>query len=274
MDGHLVRVSGVPDEVVIDDVRILALLDAEGPFFEAPSAAFPGVTDETWDAARPLDPAAYGEDGGWRPRFHAFALEASGRLVLVDAGVGPADAPAAAWAPVPGRLPAALEAAGIAPGDVGLVVLTHLHADHVGWLIVEGDPLFAGARHVVQRLEVERANAGPMATVVAALAGAGLLDEVEGERDVAPGLVVMPTPGHTSGHQSVLAGRRLMLAGDVLVHAVQLLDPTVRYHYEDDPRTARDTRVALLERVRTEELVLAVPHLGSPFVAKDRLASA
>ena len=88
--------------------------------------------------------------------FRAFVVVApDDTITVVDLGVGTANSPAASWAPGPGRLPEALSALGIAPSDVDTVVLTHLHEDHVGWVLgPAGLPLFADAQHVVQATEV------------------------------------------------------------------------------------------------------------------------
>jgi hypothetical protein len=101
----------------IGPLTITALQDAEGPFFEPREAAFPAATEAQWAAADAFDPAARTTDGRWWLRFRSFAIRyADGPVTLVDAGIGPADAPARSWAPVPGRLPDELAAAGIAPG--------------------------------------------------------------------------------------------------------------------------------------------------------------
>ncbi|MFZ3474432.1 MBL fold metallo-hydrolase [Streptomyces sp. 4.24] len=257
---------------------VVALLDASGAFFEPARTAFPGAGAAAWAAAALVDPGAAGPDGSWLLDFRCFAVaRPHGRWVLVDAGVGPAHGPAAGWAPVPGRLPAALEEAGIAPGDVEAVVLTHLHEDHTGWTLDRaGLPFFPAARYLVQGAEVAALDrADPVWDwVVAPLRATGQLHEVSGVHRLAPGLTLLPTPGHTPGHQSVLvegsgAGggvRDVLVTGDVLVHAVQLADPAVPYSHERDRAAARASREELLALAARRGALLATAHLTRAFV--------
>lgn len=267
--------------------RVLALVDAAGTFFLPASAAFPAATAADWARARRRDPGAFGPDGAWRLPFRCFAVRRpGGRTLLVDAGVGPQNSPAAAWAPVPGRLPAELAAAGVDPDDVDVVVLTHLHADHAGWSMDgTGRPMFRNARYVIQQDEIAALEAGGQEAmlehVVRPLRATGQLDPVRGQVvlvDGQPGgggacggrITAVPTPGHTPGHQSVLVEdghRQVVVTGDVLVHAVQLVAPEVAYRYEADEETARRTRRALLATAETRRAVLATAHLTEPFVA-------
>ncbi|WP_449485501.1 MBL fold metallo-hydrolase [Streptomyces avidinii] len=256
--------------------RVVDLLDASGSFFEPARTAFPGAGADDWARAALLDPGAAGPDGAWRLHFRCFAVaRPGGRWVLVDAGVGPAHGPAAGWAPVPGRLPAALAEAGIAPADVEAVVLTHLHEDHTGWTLdAAGRPFFPGARYLVQSEEVAALDRADRVWdwVVAPLRATGQLHEVTGAHRLAPGLTLLPTPGHTPGHQSVLVeragadGRDVFVTGDVLVHAVQLAAPAVAYSHERDPAAARASREALLERAVRRGALLATAHLTRAFV--------
>ncbi|MGW6708249.1 MBL fold metallo-hydrolase [Streptomyces sp. NPDC054956] len=257
---------------------VTALLDASGTFFEPARTAFPGAGAADWARAALLDPGAAGPDGAWRLDFRCFAVSRPhGRWVLVDAGVGPAHGPAAGWAPVPGRLPAALEEAGIDPGDVEAVVLTHLHEDHTGWTLdPAGQPFFPAARYLVQDAEVAALDrADPVwEWVVAPLRATGQLHEVSGVHRLAPGLTLLPTPGHTPGHQSVLVERSgpgggerdVLVTGDVLVHAVQLADPAVPYSHERDRAAARASREELLALAVRRGALLATAHLTRPFV--------
>ncbi|WP_422743716.1 MBL fold metallo-hydrolase [Micromonospora sp. WMMD754] len=250
----------------VGSITVTALLDGAGPFFQPREEAFPGATDAQWHEADRRDPDAVGPDGGWWLPFRAFALRAGdGPVTLVDAGIGPADALAASWAPVPGRLPAELTAAGIDPADVRTVVLTHLHSDHVGW----AGPLFGNADHLVQRAELdalELFHPDLPARLLGPLRAAGRLRVLDGETRLTPGVRVLSTPGHTPGHQSVLVEHgddRLLVTGDLLVHSIQLVDPSLPYAHEEDPPRARASRESTLRTL--SPLLLATPHLPAPF---------
>lgn len=263
--------------------EVMPLVDASGPFFLGRQAAFPEATSHDWDVARLVDPSAFGLGETWLLDFRCFVIRGPrDRLLLVDTGVGPDGSPAAAWAPTPGRLPAELELAGIDPRDVDTVVLTHLHEDHYGWSVgLDGTPMFANARYIVQRREVAALAEGDAAVgyVVDPLRATGQLDQVSGAARVtlATGrsggsIRVVPTPGHTPGHQSVVIDsrdRQVIVTGDVLVHAVQLVDPDVSYRFEADPEVARRTRHTLLIGARQRHTVLATAHLRQPFIELD-----
>ncbi|MEW2375500.1 MBL fold metallo-hydrolase [Micromonospora sp. NPDC047812] len=267
----------MPSSRILGSITVTALTDGEGPFFQPRAEAFPDAGPEHWRAADRRDPGTVTADGRWWLPFRSFAIRAGdGPVTLVDAGIGPAGSPAASWAPVPGRLPAELAAAGIDPADVRTVVLTHLHSDHVGWAVTgsPGTPYFPDADYVLQRAElaaVGHLNPGLSAGLVAPLRAAGQLRVVDGAERLDPTVQLLPTPGHTPGHQSVLLevdDERLLLTGDLLVHAVQLVDPELAYAHEEDAAAARASRVGLLRDLAARgSTVLATPHLGEAFVA-------
>ncbi|PSL01514.1 glyoxylase-like metal-dependent hydrolase (beta-lactamase superfamily II) [Haloactinopolyspora alba] len=278
--GH--RSGGVAITRSVGAIQVICLLDASGPFtLSSPATAFPNATEADWSAARLIDPEAFGPDGRWHLSFQCFVVAGPGsRITLVDTGVGPAGSPASSWAPVPGRLPQALAEIGVDVRDVDLVVQTHLHSDHIGWAVhPSGEPVFPRARYVVQRAEIaalEAAGSALVPYVVDPLRRTGQLTEADGRTRLAGGhgrsghrITAVPTPGHTAGHQSVVVddqGARMVMTGDVLVHAVQLANPAVTYQYEGDPELAHATRRTLLNDARRRHAVLAAAHLNRPFV--------
>ena len=103
------------------------------------------------------------------------------------------------YSPVHYDLDEALDRYGVSVEAVQTVITSHLHFDHCGQ-----NQRFAGSRIVVQRTEFEAAQA-PLYTVPEwAFPPAVDLSVIEGDQDVAPGIRVIATPGHTPGHQSVL----------------------------------------------------------------------
>lgn len=108
-------------------------------------------------------------------------------------------------------LRAAARAAGVSLEDVSLVVNCHLHFDHCG-----GNALLAGRPVVAQRRELELARSGDYTLPQLVDFPGARYEPLDGEAEVWPGVWVVPTPGHTAGHQS-LAVRRgdgtVVLAG-------------------------------------------------------------
>jgi glyoxylase-like metal-dependent hydrolase (beta-lactamase superfamily II) len=91
---------------------------------------------------------------------------------------------------------------------------------------------------------------------------------VDGDVTLRPGLRLRHTPGHTPGHQIALlraADETLALTGDLLLHAVQLVDPAVTYLLDGDPVAARGSRIAVLDELGDGRSTLATAHPTEPF---------
>jgi glyoxylase-like metal-dependent hydrolase (beta-lactamase superfamily II) len=205
-------------------------------------------------------------------------VEAAGKRVLVETGNGDKFSPK--LKEIYGidhdrAIGVALKEAGLAADDIDTVVMTHLHFDHSGGTTrrtASGgfEPLFRKARHVVQRREWEdathpheRNRASYLQENVGPLEEAGLLQLVDGEVEIAPGVRVIPTPGHTAGHQSILIGPadgpKALFLGDAVPTAVHVRLPWVMA-YDLDPARNVETKRSLFTRALAEDWLLVWGH--------------
>jgi glyoxylase-like metal-dependent hydrolase (beta-lactamase superfamily II) len=140
--------------------------------------------------------------------------------------------------------------------------------------------LFPGAVYLVQQAELDQLRQDPDRTIwnyaVQPLLDSGQLNALSGRTRLRGGargsgdtVTATPTPGHTVGHQSVLVHsdrQQIFITGDVLVHAVQLVNPDVVYQFEFDQVQAAHTRRTLLKHAKANRALLATSHLNQPFV--------
>jgi len=140
-----------------------------------------------------------GPDGGEWP-VHGFVVTHPGGAVLVDTGVGGPDKVLSDWRVVNRSVADALAELDMTPGDIGLVINTHLHFDHCGQ-----NAVFRHAACYVQRTELSRAQReSPQLYDWFDFMNARF-ELLDGDAEVLPGLSVIATPGHTVGHQCVVA---------------------------------------------------------------------
>ena len=209
--------------------------------------------------------------------MNAFLIEGPAGRILIDPGLGAKpSAPAAdlaELAPGPG-LTARLAERGLAPADIDVVVDTHLHFDHAGGNTEAGPdgrirPAFPRAEYVVRKGEWDtgshppaRDRASYVSADFAPLAGSGRLRLVEGEIPLAEGLTLIPTPGHTAHHQSLIleaGGTAVLFAGDLVPTAAHVGFGFIM-SYDLEPRLVLKTKRAVYDRLGSGEVILAMPH--------------
>ena len=139
-----------------------------------------------------------GLDGREWP-VHGFVVTHPGGAVLVDTGCGGPDEVLSDWRVVNRSVADALAGLDMTPADIGLVINTHLHFDHCGQ-----NAVFRHAACHVQRAELDRAKREDPELCD----WFGFMDArwelLDGDTEILPGLSVITTPGHTSGHQCVV----------------------------------------------------------------------
>jgi N-acyl homoserine lactone hydrolase len=145
---------------------------------------------------------------------------------------------------------------GVAPGDLRYVINTHLHFDHCG-----GNASLPDATFLVQRAEYEAAQQVPEEYDSRDYAPAGVTYEfLEGPHTVCPGVELIPTPGHTLGHQSVLVrfdGRTVILAADAIVLRESLEGVPGVWR---DPEAGAESVRRLVQLADAEDAELLVGH--------------
>jgi glyoxylase-like metal-dependent hydrolase (beta-lactamase superfamily II) len=168
----------------------------------------------------------------------------------------------------------ALATLGHTPEDISILIDSHLHFDHGGGNTYRDEsgavrPSFPNARYVVQRGELEYASHTNERTAASYLphnfepvAAAGLFDLVEGEREIVPGITVLPTPGHVPFHQGILLeskGERAFFLGDLVPTAAHLPLPWIM-GYDVEPLVTLETKRRILARALEEEWLLLFEH--------------
>jgi glyoxylase-like metal-dependent hydrolase (beta-lactamase superfamily II) len=266
----------------VGDVTIHRVVEQEVPF--VPIREFlPGLTDEqleenrAWLEPRGLDPATQ----GIVLCFQSYVVRTPNHTVLVDACIGNDK-------PRPGRptwdmksddtYMRGLAAHGLSPADIDVVMCTHLHADHVGWntRLENGRwvPTFPNARYLFSARELAfwternaKTEIPAIADSVLPIVAANRAELVTSDHAVSDHIRLMPTPGHTPDHFSVLVGRGgddAVLTGDAIHSPLQARYPELSMFSDFDGKLAARTRRALLERFCDTRTLCCTAHFPSP----------
>jgi glyoxylase-like metal-dependent hydrolase (beta-lactamase superfamily II) len=216
--------------------------------------------------------------------LNVVVVRSGGKTILIDAGLG---SDPDLHLPRAGQTIKRLEAAGIDLASVTDVVLTHMHMDHVGGLLVDGvkERLRKDLRIHVAAAEVKfwespdfsRVSMPPGFPDALRSAAKRFRKEYdsqirlfEEQHEVAPGVVVARTGGHTPGHSVVRlasGGDRLMFAGDA-VFTVGFEHPDWHNGFEHDPEEAARVRVRLLRELAESKELLVATHMPFPSIGR------
>jgi glyoxylase-like metal-dependent hydrolase (beta-lactamase superfamily II) len=219
--------------------------------------------------------------------LNEVVVRSAGQTILIDSGLGMEypDFPRA------GQFGSRLAAAGIDLESVTDVILTHMHFDHVGGLLVDGvkERLRPDLRIHVSAAEVKfwgapdfsRTAMPPVLADLARRASTQFLDAYRNQvrpfnekSEVAPGVVVHRTGGHTPGHSVVRVasgGDRLMFAGDA-IFPVSFDHPEWHNGFEHDPEEATRVRIKLMRELAETGAWLVATHMPFPSVGRVAVA--
>ena len=209
---------------------------------------------------------------------HTFVVRSGDATIVVDTCVGndkERDAPN--WNKRTSDFLERLSERGASREAVDMVLCTHLHVDHVGWnTILENDrwvPTFPKAKYLIGREEWtfweheddpfgKQAKADSILPIVES----DLVQFVETDHRLTDEVSLVPTPGHTPGHVSVLIrsrGEQAIITGDLFHHPLQFAYPGWKDIADVDGETAERTRHAFMQQYGDETLVMGT-HFASP----------
>jgi glyoxylase-like metal-dependent hydrolase (beta-lactamase superfamily II) len=231
--------------------------------------------DVDWVEERRRYPWAFAATEHWRWHVHAISVRGPWGVALVDTGLG-IHPPVGRWAEDEGiSASEAYERAQVDPAEVSLVVLTHMHPDHVGGVLEGEEPRFPNARHVLHAADRAYAERPDLSVYTSRsrpdlrrLEALGMLELDPDDREVVPGIRVMHTPGHTPGHRSVVVetgDANVLLTGDLLHMPIQFAHPAWPSNHDVDAQEAARSRAGVVSRADEEGWTVGVHHFARPW---------
>jgi len=264
--------------------EITALSDGTHPF---PVHKVLTKKDTVTGSVIPLDEASPGEADALLAEeklavpvegsINAFLINTGSKLILIDSGAG------SLYGDCCGRLLENLRAAGYNADQVDEVLLTHLHADHVGGVAPNGKIAFPNATIRVSKTDADywlsTANEHAAPSLLRSMFDGdrqsldpyiktGRFEPFSYDEELAPGIRAIASPGHTPGHsffEVESEGKRLLLWGDVVhVSAIQFPDSAVTVAYDSDPDNARLERNQIYADAARNGYWIAAAHISFP----------
>jgi glyoxylase-like metal-dependent hydrolase (beta-lactamase superfamily II) len=216
--------------------------------------------------------------------INTFLIDIGDKQILVDTGAGELFGSLGG-----GKLQEALKTAGYAPDEIDTILITHIHTDHSGGLVVGGQMMFPNATVYAGKPDVDlwlnpahekqaRADQRRFFTeaikTVEPYLDAGKLKPFSGETTILPGITALPTPGHTPGHsfyRVASKGESIEFWGDILhFGSVQFPKPAITVVYDFDSKAAAAQRATqFIDAAKSRQLVAAA-HLPFPGVGHIR----
>lgn len=226
------------------------------------------------------------EEGRLKMSIHSLVVETPTQRIVVDTGLGndKQGRNVLTWNNRTSPFLATMMAAGFAPDSIDTVLCTHLHVDHVGWntKLVDGQwvPTFLKARYVFGKTEYEHwrdhSNEPDKQAVfgdsVQPIVDAGRAELVPSDHRLCEEISMIPTPGHSPGHMSILIqsdGEQGLLTGDVAHHPCQMAHLDWSSTADSDQTQSAATRAALFGRFADTPTLVIGSHFSAGHIKRD-----
>ncbi len=229
-----------------------------------------------------LQPHFATADGKMVLSFQAFVLRSRGKTFMIDTCIGnDRQREFDVFTNMQTSFLQDLRTAGFPPEQIDGVLCTHLHFDHVGWNTrKEGDhwvPTFPQARYYFGREEYAHwqhlretdgyHHVDHLVDSIDPIVQAGLVDFIDPDFQLTDEVSLIPTPGHTPGHVSVLirsGGQEAVITGDMMHHPIQLAIPATHGRFDMDQARGAQTRVEFVDRFADTSTLVIGSHFSDP----------
>ncbi len=229
-----------------------------------------------------LQPHFATADGKMILSFQAFVLRSRGKTFMIDTCIGnDRQREFDVFTNMQTSFLQDLRTAGFPPEQIDGVLCTHLHFDHVGWNTrKEGDhwvPTFPQARYYFGREEYAHwqhlretdgyHHVDHLVDSIDPIVQAGLVDFIDPDFQLTDEVSLIPTPGHTPGHVSVLirsGGQEAVITGDMMHHPIQLAIPATHGRFDMDQARGAQTRVEFVDRFADTSTLVIGSHFSDP----------
>lgn len=246
----------------------------------------PAATNDEIQKMPWLIPHFATEEGRLKMAIHSLAVETPTRRILVDTGLGndKQGRNVPTWNNRTTPFLETMTAAGFAPESFDTVLCTHLHVDHVGWntKLVDGKwvPAFPKASYLFGRTEYEywRDNsteadkAALFADSIKPIVDADRAELIPSDHQISDEISLIPTPGHSPGHMSILiqsGGEQALLTGDAAHHPCQMARLDWSSTVDADPRQAAESRRTLFSRFADTPTLVIGGHFSGGHIQRD-----
>jgi glyoxylase-like metal-dependent hydrolase (beta-lactamase superfamily II) len=232
-----------------------------------PSNLFRDARNEEWQPHVSLNGS-----GNLELALTCLLVRVGDRHILIDTGYG-----VQPERPEVGQLAKSLAEVGVTANDIDTVVISHPHGDHIGGATVgSGEAaqlVYPSARYWLGQADWEHFSPPDMlgqnglVDKLMPLAKTEHLDLADGEQEIAPGVRLLPLPGHTPGHMGVAftTGQEMAIyVGDLVHHPLQIEHPEWSPIFDSLPSLSRETRRGLVERARREHALVLSYHFPFP----------
>ena len=215
-------------------------------------------------------------NGSIRNGVNAYLINTGEKLILVDSGARDLFGPNA------GQLPNNLAAIGVKPEDIDMVLITHLHPDHIaGMYSAEGKVTIPNGEVFVDEADLDfwtsqaaQAQAvdisKPWFDVARQWKSAfdGRITTFKGEKDLGDGISSFPLPGHTPGHTGFRVeseGETLLIIGDAVISAaIQFANPDASAIWDTNTEDGKKSRRTIFDLAAKERTLVTATHLPFP----------